>query len=85
MDDNDYTLEQAVALLPEREYVHTFRCGRGMLFGCDMRRDHVIDAMQKSSRIAKAGPVMSGMGHGMAIDMDGDLFIETTTPEPPHA
>jgi hypothetical protein len=69
--------DAAVALLPDRETVHTFRGGGMMLIGADWPRDRLLAAMREAKEIQVTGPQAQRMGYGLAIDHEGWLFIET--------
>lgn len=69
--------DEAVQMLPEGEYVHTFRNAGFMMLGADWPRDRLMAAMQES-QIFVSGDVAQSMNHGIAIKNDGGfLFIET--------
>lgn len=72
------SLETAIGMLRDRGgWVHTFR-GRGhMLLGADWELDDILDALRRSPRIEVAGDNAQALGHGLVIDRDGLLFIET--------
>lgn len=68
--------DDAVKLLPQGEQVHTFRqCGLALV-GADWDREELLDAMSKSDVIQVTGPLAQRMGHGLAINSGGVLFIE---------
>ncbi len=76
------TTEQAIAMLPDCEYVHTLRNGRGVMVGIDWQRVHVIEHITEYGA-ELAGDNATRMGHGMVIiDTDGALFIETKAVQP---
>jgi hypothetical protein len=71
------TLEQALKLLPEGKYIHTFR-GKGVMFGADWERSDIEKALAKVEEIHISGDVARTMFHGIAIINDESwLFIET--------
>lgn len=73
--------EQAIAMLPDGDEVHTFRGTGPVIIGCGWPRDELIDAIRKHGA-ELAGPGATAMGHGMVLfDEDGPLFIETNTAE----
>lgn len=75
------TKEQAKAMLPEGEVVHTFRGRAMMLIGVDWGRAEIIEAIEKYP-VELSGPMATGMGHGMCLeDERGWLFIATKEPE----
>ena len=68
---------QAVAMLPDKQEIHTFRLSRVALIGADWDRSEIISAIKKYG-VELSGPNASGMGHGMVLtDSNGFLFIET--------
>lgn len=71
------TPEQAIAMLPDGEYVHTFRGGGGMMVGCDMQRERIEAAIRETKERELSGPMATAMGHGLVILNDGRLFIAT--------
>ena len=76
------TAEQAIAILPEGETVHTFYNGPLMLVGADWQRSEVEDKIKKSDFRELTGPGAKGMHHGLCVYNEGDtqgdiLFIET--------
>lgn len=71
------TAKQAIAMLPEGDYVHTFRDGIGMLIGADWSRKDLIKAIKKA-KPELAGEMATNMKHGLVIfDDHGPLFIQT--------
>lgn len=72
------TKEQAIALLPDEEYIHTFiSVPRNVLIGTDWKREEIIDAIN-SHTCEVGGPMCRAMGHGLAVMKKGDpLFVET--------
>ena len=73
------TVEKAIGLLSEGEYVHTFREAGGCLVGADMPRNKLIDTINKcKDTLTLADEQYRSMKHGIAIhDSYGWLFIET--------
>jgi len=71
------TYEQALAMLPAGERIHTFRAGGNLLLGADWPRESLY-AVIREFGAELSGPSATGMGHGIAvIDRVGVLFIET--------
>ena len=70
------TPEQAISLLAEGEYIHTFRANR-VLIGADRTREEVINLFNdypKSIQIGGNQCVL--LGHGIVVeDITGYLFI----------
>lgn len=77
------TYEQAVSVLPDGEYVHTF-INNGMgLIGADWSREEILEKLKTSEVIELTGKQARAMGHGIcAYNKDAKwqsqlLFIET--------
>ena len=47
------------------------------MLGADWSRDSIVSALNDADEIRVSGPVATAMGHGLVIDHDGLLFIET--------
>lgn len=77
MEVEKLAYEDAVKLLPEGETIHTFRSGYGMLLGADMNREELLAAMKASAFINRTIGTARAMKHGLCINADGPLFIET--------
>ena len=75
--------EEAVSLLPDGEYVHTFYNVSFGVIGADWSKDEILDKLRKSDVIELTGSQARSMGHGMcAYNNDTKwhsdiLFIET--------
>lgn len=77
MSDKQFIdFDTAALLLPEKEHIHTFRQAGIALIGADWDRIKILDALLHS-KIELTGPSALKMGHGIAIDYQGYLFIET--------
>lgn len=70
------TLDEAVALLPDGDDIHTFRGSGGIMLGADWDRQTVIAAMAECG-VEKSGPMATAMGHGLVLFDPKPLFIET--------
>ncbi len=70
--------DEAVAMLPEGESIHTFRQSvNGILLGVSIGRERLLDLM-RSRRVELTGDLATRMGHGLALtDDQGFLFIAT--------
>lgn len=69
--------EQALAMLPDKPRIHTFRYSAVALIGADWDREEIV-ALIKKSKPELTGEAATGMGHGLAVeDKHGFLFIET--------
>lgn len=77
------TADEAIGLLPEGEYIHTFRESGLALIGADWLREEIIELIIKSDCLELTGEGARSMGHGLAIydhdaKMQSDiLFVET--------
>lgn len=72
------TYDEAVAMLPDGNSIHTFMNPNGMLLGADWSREEILAELRNAHEILETGPAAQAMGHGIAIDEDGRvLFIET--------
>jgi len=73
------TFDAAVALLPDGEYIHTFRNPGGMLLGADLPRDSILEII-KENGAELSGELATRMGHGLAVYDGKWLFIATNPP-----
>lgn len=77
------TYEQAVSILPDGEYVHTFINNAIGLIGADWSRTEILEKLRTSDIIELTGEQAKSMGHGMCVyNKDAKwqsqlLFIET--------
>lgn len=77
------TFEEAVSLLPNEEYIHTFYNASFGLCGADWSKSEILDKLQKSEIIELTGETARSMGHGIcAYNKDTKfqkdiLFIQT--------
>ncbi len=75
------TKEQAIAMLPDGEYIHTFRQVGMMILGTDWTREEMLTLIDHSE-FELSGPQATAMGHGMAAQTDrGWLFVQTKVEE----
>lgn len=74
------TPEEAEALLPPGEHVHTFMQGGPVLIGCDRSRKSILALFQKYAP-QLSGETAARMKHGLVVVEDGPLFIETVPSE----
>ena len=82
MSDNDrvpLTADEAIAMLPDGDDIHTFRNpAGGVLMGCNWQREKLIDAIRSTDSRELAGEQATTMHHGLCINYHGcALFIET--------
>lgn len=77
------TVEEAIALLPEGDYIHTFYQMGSTLVGADWDRADILQKLTECDKIEVAGDQARAMGHGLAVyrsdaKWQSDiLFIET--------
>jgi hypothetical protein len=74
--------DEAVALLPDGERIHTFLDGGLALIGADWDRPAILALLREAGpEIEVTGPAAQSMGHGMAAYRNGEpVFIETRRP-----
>lgn len=78
------TPEEAIAMLPEGELVHTFRNpSPGAMFGSDWSRASIEEEIRNAAYRELAGPIMTDMGHGLVLfpksaKYQGDLLFVAT-------
>lgn len=76
------TAEQAINILPEGEYIHTFY-STGILIGADWDRAEIIEKIKSSDILELTGETARKMGHGLAVYnkntkyLSDVLFVET--------
>ncbi len=70
--------EQAQAMLPPGDFIHTFVSPTGgLLVGADWSREDVLEAM-KEFGVMKSGEGAESMNHGLVFfDGERNVFIET--------
>lgn len=68
------TKDQAINLLDEGEYIHTFMQGGMSLIGCDHSRESILEDIQTADVLEIGGDTCVSMGHGLVID--GRLFVK---------
>jgi hypothetical protein len=74
----ELSVEDALAMLPEGDYVHTFRNPGGMMVGADWTRENIIKAVTESDHRQLTGPMATSMGHGLAINEGGRILFVAT-------
>lgn len=74
----ELSADAAIAMLPDGDYIHTFRSGGAMLFGADHARADLIETIKSAAARELAGPAATSMHHGLAVkDRHGWLFVAT--------
>lgn len=76
MDDKMLSTQEAINLMADGEYIHTFRNPNGMLIGADIKRDEIIKMMDEFG-VQLAGDTAKKMKHGLCIKDGSFLFIAT--------
>lgn len=73
------TPEQAISILPDGEFIHTFYNPGFGLIGADWSKADIIEKLRNSYIIELAGPTARCIGHGMcAYGKNAEiLFVET--------
>jgi hypothetical protein len=76
------TCDEAAALLPDGDRVHTFLNPGGILVGADWDRAEILTLLRDSPRREVTGPEAQSFGHGLAaLREDGTIvFIATRQP-----
>lgn len=73
------TMEQAEAMLPDGDDIHTFRDtnGRGPLIGADWSRANILEAL-RTKKPELSGELATKMDHGIVFfDEYGPVFVAT--------
>ena len=73
------TYDEAVALLPDGDTIHTYLDGGLAIIGADWKRSQVLELLEATNRREVTGRSAQSMGHGLAaFEADGTpVFIET--------
>ena len=75
--EHKVSFEDACAMLPDKEMVHTFRNPSFGLIGADWPKAVIVEALKKYGA-ELSGKVATSMKHGLVLkDESGFLFIET--------
>ncbi len=76
--DNTATVDQALAMLPDDEEIHTFMQAGFTLIGADWDRKELIELIERAWVRKLTGANARAMGHGLAVPhADTWLFIAT--------
>lgn len=77
-DITPVSYEEAVAMLPDTETIHTMQDLGLAIWGVDRPRGWILDLLRKS-RALTAGPGMGSLGHCLAVMQDNGtpIFVET--------
>jgi len=77
MDRKFITPTEAISLLKNGDYVHTFRNSAEILVGCDIKRENLIERLNANpDKIEIAGETARQMNHAIVLDDGNYLFIE---------
>ena len=79
-DNPTIPLKEALTLIAEGEYVHTFRNTAGILVGCDWERSHLIRAMSETE-VKFSGEPATQLNHGINIINNGSYLFIATRPK----
>ena len=73
------SFDEAVALLPDGDRIHTFLDAGGIPIGADWDRADILALLERSGRREVTGPSAQGFGHGLAATRDDGVpvFIKT--------
>ncbi len=77
------TVDEAINLLPEGDYIHTFFNMPFGLLGADWSREDIINKFKSSDKIELTGEQARSLGHGLAVYNNDTkkqseiLFVET--------
>jgi hypothetical protein len=79
------TADEAIAMLPEGDDVHTFTGKMPMLIGTDWSKEDVTDGLKKSLHIELSGEMACSLGHRVCFWEGPDnagrwIFVETKYP-----
>lgn len=78
MERKFITPEEAINLLNDTEEIHTFRNPNGMLIGCDISKNSIIEILKSNpGKIEIGGETCRIMNHALIVEDGGFLFIET--------
>lgn len=71
------TQEEVLKMLPDKDYIHTFREGSISLIGAYWSKKEILKAME-NRKFELTGKQATSMGHGIAFqDKHGWVFVET--------
>lgn len=73
------TIDEAIGILPDDEYIHTVIANGGW-GGCDWKRLDIEAHIRAAGGASLAGPLAMRMGHGLCLDERRRLFA-THDPE----
>jgi hypothetical protein len=80
MDEERFiTPEEAISLLIDKEEIHTFRNPAvGVLIGANLKKERIIHILKENpDKIEISGNTARAMKHGITVEWEGFLFIET--------
>lgn len=80
------TPKQAIEMLPDGEFIHTFRNPRGILVGADWSRQDILEAIHKAGKenLEIGVEQCQRMNHGLVLWEGNDpLFIATKYKDTP--
>lgn len=76
-DRHPVSFDEAIAMLPDGDHVHTFRGTGPVMIGTDWPRHILLETIQRHGA-ELSGPNATRVRHGLVLfDDKGPLFIET--------
>jgi hypothetical protein len=79
-EPEELSYDEAIALLPDGDLIHTILNPEQFLIGADWDRADVLELLRESPRRDVTGPEAQSMGHGLAAIEPGTgrtVFIKT--------
>lgn len=71
------TYDQAVAMLPDGDTIHTLINAGGAIIGADWNRISILEELAQH-KPELSGTIATSMGHGIVFERGGDyVFVET--------
>lgn len=71
--NEELTYDQAVALLPEGDTVHTYSVSGGVSLGADWHRSNILEMLKHARSIRPATGYAREIGHGLVVLRHGGL------------
>lgn len=68
------TPDEALALIPDGEYVHNFATGGFVMLGCDFSREGAREAFEAAKEIEIGGPQCQAMRHPIVVHEHGGRY-----------
>lgn len=78
IDRTTLPFDEAIALIPEGDTIHTIRQFGASTLGADIPRAELMEKLKVAFLVKRAGAKSTRIGHGLALlDERGWLFVET--------